>query len=292
MTGIIQPKLIDRLVQQRNTFIEVYLQAIRLHQESIKVADAIDNTIPTQNSGYIDHFGSVFRSVAVELGQVSANSSMPREYFIQSVSESKLRTIITKHVDSKMWKMLFNRLGLLKSMSQAQQNQFFSDCDNRPKTFSLDNVQATLQSLHDNRDSDLLDSLFDVFLGLSSAYASNGKRQIRSKVIIENAFHEYGDTFKLTNHEHLDVLLNVIWRWVLMNNWRFDNNGMSENAIWTEVSNVMEASNQDYDAIGVIHSHGIEFQCFKKKTIHVVLPDSMVSLLNDQLAKTGALPPI
>ncbi|UTZ34953.1 DUF4942 domain-containing protein (plasmid) [Vibrio campbellii] len=291
MTVLVEQKLIDNLVRQRTEFIETNLQAVMLHKKALELASSIDSGIPTQNQGYIDCFDSVFHSISACLGENTRGRVRPKESFINHKSESELRSLITKAVDGQLWGMLFNRLGFFKHMSKKQQGIFNRACKDNPQPFAMDSIQSTLSGMYENRDSDLLDSLYDTFNDLSAAYVSNDKRKFHKKVVIEDAFLEYGSTFKLRSHEPLETLLTVIWRWVLVNKWGFDESGVKPNDIWSELSSILEHSEQDYDEIRSIKTHGIEFKFFRKKTVHVLFPESMIALLNDQLAKSNALPP-
>lgn len=290
MTNLVEQKLIDTLVRQRTEFIELNLQSVLLQKKASALACSIDLGIPSENAGFLDCFDSVFHSISTALGESTKNRVRPKEASVKYKNESDLKAIITKVVDERLWDMLFNRLGLYKSMSKSQQLKFGAACRENPQPFTLQNVQATLQSMYENRESDLLDALFDTFTSLSSTYVSNEQRKFGNKIIIDNSFCEYRDSFALQSHESLEMLLTVVWRWILVNRWQIDETGVSTNKIWEHLSQSLENTDQDYNAIRSIESHGIEFRFFRKKTVHVLFPNSMIALLNGQLAKANALP--
>ncbi len=289
-TELIKPKLIEELVQQRADFIELNLQSMLLQKKVIELGLEIDHSIPTQNRGYIDSFDSVIHDISARLGENTKNRTTPKHATVLSYSESKLRETITKTVDGTLWLVLFNRLGLMSAMSREQIAEFRKDCKSNPQPFTLEIVQETLASMYENRYEVLINALFDCFNGLSGTYVSNDRKMFSKKVVIENSFIEYGDNFKLCTHEELETLLAVVWRWVLVNDFHFDKDGLNRNAIFEELSQVMASSSQDYSKVATVHSHGIQFRFFKKKTVHVIFPDYMIQALNDQLAKSKALP--
>ncbi|WP_318515667.1 DUF4942 domain-containing protein [Photobacterium leiognathi] len=290
MNKLVEQKLIDKLVRHRVDFIETNFQAIKSHREAIKLAELIDDSIPRKNEGYITCFDNVFYSISRAFGENTKGRVRPKEASIKHKNDAEIHAIITKIVDGHLWSILFNRLGLLKKMSRKQQDAFKLDCC-EPQPFVLENIVNTLAAMHENQESDLLNSLYDTFSSLSATYASNNQRKFSNKIIIENTFVEYADSFKLRSHEPLETLLTVVWHWVLMHRWSFDENGVTSNNIWHELSETLSNCDQDYERIRSISSHGIEFRFFKKKTVHVLFPESMISILNEQLSKSDALPP-
>jgi len=290
MNELVEIKLIDTLAQKRTEFIELNVLAVMAHQKAVNLSTEIDYLIPRDNAGYIDAFGAVFPELSENLGENARNRIRPKEASIQHKSEEEIRNLTTKIVDGNMWRILFNRLGFYKNMSEEQQDRFKVDCKDNPQPFEVNLIKTTLASMLENSEPDLMEALFDTFTGLSAAYVSNDRRKFGAKVVIEDAFLEYGETFKLTSHEKLQTLLTIIWRWVFVNRWELSDKGNDDNQIWAELEEAMKASMQDYDEVRSLVSHGIEFRFFKKKTVHVIFPESMISILNDQLAKTSSLP--
>lgn len=290
MSQLVKQKIIDKLVLFRNQFIEANLKSILFHQEALRVCSSIDDLIPQDNSGYLDPFDITFHLISKELGEDTKYRVRPKEASIQHKSESEIRDILRKTVDGRLWITLFNRLGIFKLMSNKQQKSFKHDCNLSPAPFCLDVIESTLGGIYENRDTVLMQSLIDTFTSLSGMYASNNKRKFAKKIIINGAFFEYGSRFKLQRHEGLESLITVIWHWVLANKLTFDEKGISRNGIWDELSDQIESVDLDYCAIRSIKTHGIEFRFYQKKTVHVIFSESITSLLNDQLARTKALP--
>ena len=284
-TTITQRKLIDELVVLRKEFIDVNVQSVFMHKKAIKLSQTINNLIPSKNAGYIDVFDTVFYSISSMLGENVRNRVRPKESSIMALSDTDIRLLVTRAVDNCLWNMVMNRLGIFKSMSRVQIMTFKHDSCTNPAPFTLDVITETLLNIATNQQEIMIDALYDTFNDLNSTYVSNKVNMFGKKVIIESAFLTYGDTFKLKSHDNLSVLIEVVWRWVLINKWEVTELGTNENQIWEELSKSMELSLGDYDEIKSIVCCGIEFRFFKNKNVHILFPTSMISILNSQLAK-------
>ncbi|UKA04978.1 DUF4942 domain-containing protein [Photobacterium damselae] len=289
-TALTEQKLIEHLVALRNDFITTFTDSVLLHKRTIEIARKINYSIPTVNAGYVDDFNSIFYSISSAFGEFSRNRIRPKESSISSLSDDKIRELITKKVDGNLWDTMFNRLGLYKSMSAKQKSEFKTACNENPMNFTLDAIEDTLISLVSNQEEIMIEGLYDTFSSLDSTYVSNNERKFGKKVIIRNAFHEYGDSFKLTTHQELQSLLEIVWRWILANRWEMTENGVSSNQIWDYLSQQLSQSNQDYDELKSIETFGIEFRFFRNKNVHVLFPESMIALLNTQMSKKSYLP--
>lgn len=286
---LIEQKLINNLVNLRNEFIETNITAILYHKKAIELSQTINSYIPSSNAGYIDDFGSVFHSISSVLCENTRNRARPKEASITSMSDDSIRQLITKEVDRHLWSMMFNRLGFFKMMSSTQIDNFKTQCKTAPMPFTLDVIYETLANIAENKEDLMIEALYDTFNDLKSTYVSNNSCMFGNKVIIDGSFLEYGDSFKLKTHEKLETLLEIVWRWILVNKWEITENGVNSNQIWDDVSNRLKNSNQDYDLIKSIESFSIEFRFFKNKNVHVLFPPSMIALLNSQLAKKNYL---
>lgn len=284
-TALTEQKLIEKLVVLRNEFITTNTEAIILHKKAIEISRNINTSIPTINAGYVDDFDTVFHSISAALGENTRNRVRPKDASISRLSDNEICELVTKKVDGRLWDVLFNRLGLYKSMSAKQKSEFRSDCDNNPMSFTLDVITETLLNLVANQEEIMIDGLYDTFSSLKSTYVSNDVCMFGKKVVIDNAFVEYGDSFKLATHNKLQSLIEVVWRWILVNKFEMTESGVNANQIWDDVSKQLEDSEQDYDLIKSIKSFSIEFRFFKNKNVHVLFPDSMIAMLNSQLAK-------
>ncbi|MEZ8733602.1 DUF4942 domain-containing protein [Vibrio sp. 10N.239.312.D08] len=290
MTEIVERKLLDQLCTLRNSLIETNIQSVKLHKQAAKTAREINYLVPTSNRGYIDDFTVVMIDISNNLGEKSTSRIRVKESTLEFKPDDDIESAIVKSVDGGLWRLIFNRLGFYKSMSKNQKSSFDAQCKANPQPFTLDNVNTTLQSLYENRDADLLEALYDTFGALSSTYVSNNKRMFGKKVIIKDSFCEYGLNFKLSTHGQLETLFTVVWRWILVNQWHFDKNGVTENSIWSELKSQIEDIGQDYHQINSVELKcGIALNFWKNKNVHVLFPESMVDLLNDQLAKNQYL---
>lgn len=138
----------------------------------------------------------------------------------------------------------------------------------------------------------LLESLLDTIQEFSTAYVNNNRQQFTKKIIIENAFTPYGDSYKLSAHEGLQSLLTLIWRWVLVNRTVIDTDGVKQSGLWRSLEEIVHNSKGDLEELNSIILLGIEFRFFKKRTLHILLPESMISILNDRLASSRMLPSV
>ena len=284
-TALTEQKLIENLVVLRSQFITANIESIKLHKKAIEISRKINDSIPTINAGYLDDFDTVFYSISAALGENTRQRVRPKDASIMLLSDNDICKLTTKKVDGRLWDVLFNRLGLYKSMSEKQKSDFRRDCCENPMTFTIDVITDTLSNLIVNQESIMLDGLYDTFSSLKSTYVSNDVRMFGKKVVIDNAFLEYGESFKLTTHDKLQSLIEVVWRWILVNKWEMTEVGVNANQIWDDVSKQLEDSEQDYEQIRSIESFSIEFRFFKNKNVHVLFPNSMIAMLNSQLAK-------
>lgn len=290
--ALIELKLIDQLIIKRKLLIDTFCQAVELQVKAMKIADEINQDIPTVNSGYIDDFSSIFIQLASALGESSRGRSLPRNGNLVRLSEKELKALVIKTVDSSLWVLVFNRLGIFGSMSQLQITQFTKQCKDNTLPFDREHIEGTLRNLFDNQESMLLESLLDTIQEFSTAYVNNNRQQFTKKIIIENAFNPYGESYKLSAHEGLQSLLTLIWRWVLVNRTVIDTDGVKQSGLWRSLEERVQNSKGDLEELNSITLLGIEFRFFKKRTLHVLLPESMISILNDRLASSRMLPSV
>ncbi|MGR5159254.1 DUF4942 domain-containing protein [Vibrio owensii] len=286
---LIEHKLIDSLIVTRTQLIETYCQSIRLQIESMKLAENINRALPTDNSGYVDDYTTIFLSIAEQLGENTKNRALPRMSNLVRLTEKQLTTTVTKTVDGELWVTLYNRLGMFGIMSPNQIKQFKSQCRTNPLKFQRDNVEATLRQFHCEQEALLLDGLLDIVTGLSSKYASHNRMEFTQKIIISNAYHEYGGTFRLTAHEALQTFLNLLWRFYMMHSLTLSEAGIKQSEIWTELSEVVEASEGDIGKVDNVTICGIHFKLFKNKNIHISLSETILNVINDRLGMTRTL---
>lgn len=101
--ALIELKLIDQLIIKRKLLIDTFCQAVELQVKAMKIADEINQDIPTVNSGYIDDFSSIFIQLASALGESSRGRSLPRNGNLVRLSEKELKALVIKTVDSSLW---------------------------------------------------------------------------------------------------------------------------------------------------------------------------------------------
>ncbi|MFG0447420.1 MULTISPECIES: DUF4942 domain-containing protein [Vibrio] len=287
----VEAKLIESLVQKRTQFIDVYATSLILHKKAIQLSHNIDCLIPDYNQSYPMSFDFSFSKIAQECGETSSNRiRFIREVTLHSMCDEDVIPKVTKVVDGLLWEMLFNRLGLLKLMSKKQSDKFNNDCNENPQPFVLDIVESTLASFYETHGETMLEALMDSFAALSGTYTSNDGVKFGKRVIVDDAFIEYGGHFKVNSFSPLETLLGIVWRWILANRLAINENGLARNGILDELEVALKGAGLDYSEIDNVESHGITFRFFKKKTVHILFPDSMIELMNDQLAKSNALP--
>ncbi|ACH64807.1 hypothetical protein VFMJ11_B0030 (plasmid) [Aliivibrio fischeri MJ11] len=287
--SLVESKLIDQLIIKRKALIDTFSQAVSLQIKATKLADEINRDIPTNNAGYIDDFSIVFIQLARALGETSKKRSLPRQSNLVKLSEVQLNAIVTKTVDSNLWEVVFNRLGFFGHMSQEQISLFMNQCRTEPLPFERENIEGTFRNIFENQEKILLDSLLDTVQRLSTSYRSNDTRKFTKKIIIDNALCSFGNTYRLVTHEGLQSLLTLIWRWVLVNKMKVEEDGLRQSGLWHCLNEKVTNSGGDIDELASVFLFDIEFRFFKKRSIHVLLPDGMLNTLNEKLASTKML---
>ncbi|OEE37288.1 hypothetical protein A1QO_04070 [Vibrio genomosp. F10 str. ZF-129] len=290
MNEVIEQKLVDTLLVLRSDLIKTYCQSVELQRQSLAIANQIERLIPKKNAGYIDDFDVVFIRLAERLGESSSSRSLPKMSFLLSLSSEKLNKVIQDVIDEHLWSVMFNRLGVFSMMSKLQKDKFTKQCRLDPLPFEKQNVEGTLRSLFSRKEEVLLESLQDSLNDLPNSFQSNDQYKFNKRIIIKNGFISYGDTFKLTTHDSLQSILGYIWQLIYMNGWQVDSNGLKGNFIWDELDTIVSKSNGDISLLDSVEVLGIEFRFFAKKTIHILMPDTLIGALNDAVARTNALP--
>ncbi|MGR5555710.1 DUF4942 domain-containing protein [Vibrio fortis] len=290
MNNIFEYKVIDHMIANRDKMIQQYHSSLLLVKDSVRIANEINEMFGEKHQSFHQSFDTVFTSLNRSIGNSCAKQVYPSASDIIRKTDKQLKDIVTKIIDRDCWKFLYNKLGIIGTMSTQQSEAFYAKIDLEPPTFARGVIEAALVGVFESRHELMFEGLVQTITNADSKYAHNSQFMFGKKIIFENAFCNYGDTFKLDSPSKLQTVLSYIWRWVFMNSYQLGQEGITSGDLWSELDKVVRDSNGDIDEIRSVSIMGIEFRFFLKKTVHVILPDSIRDKLNEDLSKTKALP--
>ncbi|HGB0711045.1 TPA: DUF4942 domain-containing protein [Salmonella enterica subsp. enterica serovar Typhimurium] len=262
---------VDRVIAQRNSGVEMFMQGIKALQEAQKLLAAAAGCDGV--SGMAQLVESGLR------GSLSAKG------------DEAIRRSICLHADRDIWQRLMEDTGMLTLMSAAQKKQWSTDLysDNYPE-ISLDNVLATFRQLNTSKAETFEQGVIDVFRNLSWDYKTNNPRYLGKRIIIDGVLDNYqGKWYSVRSYgqERINDLARTFW---LLDGKTVPDFRVSEGA---QLSNFIQQ--------GGVNSVGELLTCdyftlrvFKKGSAHITFtrPD-LVDRVNDIIARhyPGALPP-
>ncbi|ECJ2934362.1 DUF4942 domain-containing protein [Salmonella enterica subsp. enterica] len=262
---------VDRIIAQRNSGVEMFMQGIKALQEAEKLLAAAAGR---------DGFSGMAQ--LVESGLRGSRSAKGDEV---------IRRSICLHADRDIWQRLMEDTGMLTLMSAAQKKQWSTDLysDNCPE-ISLDNVLATFRQLNASKAETFEQGVIDVFRNLSWDYKTNHPRYLGKRIIIDGVLDNFqGKWYSVRSYgqERINDLARPFW---LLDGKTVPDFRVSEGA---QLSNFIQQ--------GGVNSVGELLTCdyftlrvFKKGSAHITFtrPD-LVDRVNDIIARhyPGALPP-
>lgn len=262
---------VDRVIAQRNSGVEMFMQGIKALQEAQKLLAA---------AAGCDGFSGMAQ--LVESGLRGSRSVK---------GDEAIRRSICLHADRDIWQRLMEDTGMLTLMSAAQKKQWSTDLysDNCPE-ISLDNVLSTFRQLNASKTETFEQGVIDVFRNLSWDYKSNNPRYLGKRIIIDGVLDNFqGKWYSVRSYgqERINDLARPFW---LLDGRTVPDFRVSEGA---QLSNFIQQ--------GGVNSVGELLTCdyftlrvFKKGSAHITFtrPD-LVDRVNDIIARhyPGALPP-
>ncbi|HAS8538248.1 TPA: DUF4942 domain-containing protein [Vibrio vulnificus] len=290
MNNIFEYKVIDHMIANRDKMIEQYYNSLLLVKESVRLANEINDLFGDKHQSFHQSFDTVFYDLNRSIGNSCAKQMYPSASDIVRKTDKQLKDIVTKVIDRDCWKFLYNKLGIIGTMSSQQSKTFYEKLDLEPPTFARGVIEAALVGVFESRHELMFEGLIQTITSADNKYTHNSQFMFGKKFIFENAFYDYGGTFKLHSPSELQTVLSYIWRWVFMNSYQLGQEGITSGNLWSELDKVVQDSKGDIDEIRSVFIMGIEFRFFLKRTVHVLLPDSIRDKLNEDLSKTKALP--
>ncbi|HIB1631318.1 TPA: DUF4942 domain-containing protein [Salmonella enterica subsp. enterica serovar Muenchen] len=261
---------VDRVIAQRNSGVEMFMQGIKALQEA--------ETLLAAAAGR-DWFWGMAK--LVESGLSGSRSA----------EEEAIRRRICLHADRDIWQRLMEDTGMLTLMSAEQKKQWEKELhsDSCPE-ITLDNVLATFRQLNASKADTFEQGVIDVFRNLSWDYKTNNPRYLGKRIIIDGVLDNYqGKWYSVRSYgqERINDLARPFW---LLDGKTVPDFRVSEGAQLSEFiqrgggSCMGELMTCDYFTIRV----------FKKGSAHITFtrPD-LVDRVNDIIARhyPGALPP-
>ncbi|HDM8060754.1 DUF4942 domain-containing protein [Vibrio harveyi] len=288
-TELIEVKLVESLVQKRTLLIDHYCNAINLQKLSFQLSEEIDSMLPSDNASYYQTFTTIFYDICANLGEKSKSRYFHKVDSIITMTDEKIKALITSAVDENLWSLLFNRMGFKSMMSEAQRAQFNTE---EALAFTIENVRGTLAYWLVEANNIMLSGVMDTISKLGSQYISNSRIKAGQRIIIKNALGNV-DNFSLDGDSELRQLLNYVWRLCFGGGFHPTKTGFMNNEIWQDLNHQLEqkakVADGDISFISYIESHGIEFRFFQNKNVHVLLPDPIISMLNNKLSESNYL---
>ncbi|HHR3735719.1 TPA: DUF4942 domain-containing protein [Salmonella enterica] len=262
---------VDRVIAQRNSGIEMFMQGIKALQEAQKLLAA---------AAGCDGFSGLAQ--LVESGLRGSRSAK---------GDEAIRRSICLHADRDIWQRLMEDTGMLTLMSAAQKKQWSTELysDNCPE-ISLDNVLATFRQLNASKAETFEQGVIDVFRNLSWDYKTNNPRYLGKRIIIDGVLDNFqGKWYSVRSYgqERINDLARPFW---LLDGKTVPDFRVSEGVQLSDfiqqggVNSVGEVLTCDYFTLRV----------FKKGSAHITFtrPD-LVDRVNDIIARhyPGALSP-
>lgn len=262
---------VDRVIAQRNSGVDMFMQGVKALQEAQKLLAA---------AAGCDGFSGMAQ--LVESGLRGSRSAK---------GDEAIRRSICLHADRDIWQRLMEDTGMFTLMSAAQKKQWSTDLysDNCPE-ISLDNVLATFRQLNASKAETFEQGVIDVFRNLSWDYKTNNPRYLGKRIIIDGVLDNYqGKWYSVRSYgqERINDLARPFW---LLDGKTVPDFRVSEGVQLSDfiqqggVNSVGELLTCDYFTLRV----------FKKGSAHITFtrPD-LVDRVNDIIARhyPGALPP-
>ena len=262
---------VDRVIAQRNSGVDMFMQGIKALQEAQKLLAAAAGN---------DWFSGM--APLVESGLSRSQSAK---------GDEAIRRSICLQADRNIWQRLMEDTGMLTLMSAAQKKQWSTDLysDNCPE-ISLDNVLATFRQLNASKAETFEQGVIDVFRNLSWDYRTNNPRYLGKRIIIDGVLDNYqGKWYSVRSYgqDRINDLARPFW---LLDGKTVPDFRVAEGVQLSDfiqqggVSSVGELLTCDYFTLRV----------FKKGSAHITFtrPD-LVDRVNDIIARhyPGALPP-
>lgn len=262
---------VDRIIAQRNSGVDIFMQGIKALQEAEKLLAAA--------AGH-DWFSGMAQ--LVESGLSGSRSAK---------GDEAIRRSICLRADRNIWQRLMEDTGMLTLMSAAQKKQWNTDLysDNCPE-ISLDNVLSTFRQLNASKAETFEQGVIDVFRNLSWDYKTNNPRYLGKRIIIDGVLDNFrGQRYSVRSYgqDRINDLARPFWL--------LDGKTVPD----FRVSEGVQLSN--FILLGGVSSVGELLTCnyftlrvFKKGSAHITFtrPD-LVDRVNDIIARhyPGALPP-
>ncbi|EAN9728913.1 DUF4942 domain-containing protein [Salmonella enterica] len=262
---------VDRVIAQRNSGVDMFMQGVKALQEAQKLLAA---------AAGCDGFSGMAQ--LVESGLRGSRSAK---------GDEAIRRSICLQADRNIWQRLMEDTGMLTLMSAAQKKQWRTDLysDNCPE-ISLDNVLATFRQLNASKAETFEQGVIDVFRNLSWDYRTNNPRYLGKRIIIDGVLDNYqGKLYSVRSYgqDRINDLARPFW---LLDGKTVPDFRVSEGVQLSDfiqqggVNSVGELLTCDYFTLRV----------FKKGSAHITFtrPD-LVDRVNDIIARhyPGALPP-
>lgn len=262
---------VDRVIAQRNSGVEMFMQGVKALQEAQKLLAA---------AAGCDWFSGMVQ--LVESGLSGSRSAK---------GDEAIRRNICLHADRDIWQRLMEDTGMLTLMSAAQKKQWSTDLysDNCPE-ISLDNVLATFRQLNASKAETFEQGVIDVFRNLSWDYKTNNPRYLGKRIIIDGVLDNYqGKWYSVRSYgqERINDLARPFW---LLDGKTVPDFRVSEGA---QLSNFIQQGG--VSSVGeLLTCNYFTLRVFKKGSAHITFtrPD-LVDRVNDIIARhyPGALPP-
>jgi hypothetical protein len=99
---------------------------------------------------------------------------------------------ITKEIDKKTWRLIFNVSGMESLMNATQKAAFVTQVDKNPPAVTVNRVQSTLVTQYSCRDSTFIEGMVDTFTMLDSDFKTNKPFKIGHKIIFKGAGDRHG----------------------------------------------------------------------------------------------------
>ncbi|MEZ8292328.1 DUF4942 domain-containing protein [Vibrio splendidus] len=284
--SVINPNIIEILVQQRHALIEQYCESVRLQRSSMQIAIAIDKAIPSNPIAMPGSFDTVFYDIAMKLGETSKKRVQPRMSDLIKLTDKKLVSIVTQTVDNNLWEVLFKRLGYFSRMSAEQKRRFDAENAANPLPFTLDNAISTLGDFHQRSKGIIVEGLIDILKQTDSGYSSNSPIKLGRRWIIKNVFSSQSMT--LSSHTPLINLLNLVWQLIEGHALRLDEHGLPTNEIIEDLRTKL-SQHQDASRLKYVEVYSLRFDFFENGNVHVYFPDTYTRFINNLLAEERSL---
>ncbi|MEZ8959541.1 DUF4942 domain-containing protein [Vibrio lentus] len=288
--SVIPLKLLDSLLTKREQLISIYCAITKLQKDSLAIEDNIEQEVPRVNEAYLSVFSGLSIVVSQALDDSTQNRSHARSTSLRYLSQEEIDKRITTTIDRELWKLVFNRLGLMGMMSTNQRAQLNKELTDSPKPFTIENLEPTMRSYYQDRDLHHLNCLIDTLQGLNAFYVSNQKPVFNKKIIIEKTTTTNNTlTVILQSISELRPLVASIWKWSLHSDWKITEDGVASGDLWDHLNAKVNECDGDWDLLRQLDINGIKFKFFKKGTAHIELPAPLIDCLNAQIEKTQFL---